>query len=276
MTSETFPLDSFRDAATHLRRPFTPEAVKFKMQATWPKDNPTGGLIVSYIDARLVVERLNLIIPHLWSDRYDLIGGGLMWCHLTVDGITRSDIGEGVGKGLVSDALKRAGVKFGIGVSLYAVPKMIVNAGDQAKVKGPASKKTLELTPNGETHVRNLYAGWLDVHGKHAFGDPLDHGDVEGAQGDAEADEPPEPEAAPQREPLASSEQQASIYTQADHHGIDKATLANLIKAAAGAEPVLWETKDDATAWLEKALPRLPARLLKPIGDLIAKEGTAS
>jgi hypothetical protein len=50
-----------------------------------------------------------------------------MWCDLTIDGITRSDVGEGVGKALVSDSFKRAGVRFGIGVSLYAIPKMMLD-----------------------------------------------------------------------------------------------------------------------------------------------------
>lgn len=187
-----FPLDTFRDAARELRRPFTAAAVKFKVQATWPKDNPTGGLIVCYIDARLVVERLNLILPDRWSDGYEPTAKGLMWCHLTVDGITRSDIGEGDGKGLVSDALKRAAVKFGIGVSLYATPKMILNVNDgHLKVKRTNKGPSLELTPNGETRVRDIYSAWLDVRGAQAFGSPLDHGDADDAQGDAETGELP-------------------------------------------------------------------------------------
>ena len=186
----TFPVDSFREAAIHLRRPFTPAAVKFKVQATWPKDNPSGGLIVGYIDARLVVERLNLILPHLWHDEYEPVPEkGHLMCRLTIDGITRRDVGEGVGKGLYSDALKRAAVKFGIGVSLYAIPKMIldVDAGT-VKQRMAQGKKTLEITPKGDTLLRSMYEHWLDQHGRHAFGDPLDHGDLEGAAGDAETE----------------------------------------------------------------------------------------
>jgi hypothetical protein len=185
VSEAVFPVASYREAAVHLRRPFTAEAVKFKVQATWPKANPTGGLIVAYIDARLVVERLNLIVPHLWSDQYRTVGGGQMWCDLTVDQITRSDVGEGQGKGLVSDALKRAAVKFGVGVSLYATPKMILDV--KSGLLKPR-KDSLELTPKGEAHLRKMYGQWLDSAGTHAFGAPLDHGDVEDAQGDTEAD----------------------------------------------------------------------------------------
>jgi hypothetical protein len=131
--TEPFPVDSFRDAAHHLRRPFTKHAVKFKVQATWPKERPTSGLIVAYIDARLAIERLNLVCPHLWHARYEATGQGRMWCHLTVDGITRPDVGEGDGKGLVSDALKRAAVHFGVGVSLYAVSKIVLDVGADAE-----------------------------------------------------------------------------------------------------------------------------------------------
>lgn len=259
-----FPLDSFREAATHLRRPFTPAAVKFKVQATWP----TGGLIVAYIDARLVVERLNLIVPDRWADEYQTIGSGLMWCHLTVDGITRKDVGEGQGKGLVSDALKRAAVKFGVGVSLYAIPKMMLNVSD-GHLK--PRKDTLELTPSGETHVRNLYAAWLDVHGRQAFGGPLDHGDSEQAQGDTEV-EPPDPEEpAPKPHNLASEGQQRLIYARAQN--IPPSVLANIVKEAAGAEPTLFDTESDAEDWLRRALPKLPANLVNPVVEALAKEG---
>ncbi len=190
--SPEFPVESFREAARHLRRPFTPAAVKFKVQATWPKDNPTGGLIVAYIDARLAIERLNLVVPHLWHDEYRPVTPDLMWCDLTVDGITRRDVGEGKGKGLVSDALKRAAVHFGIGVSLYAIPKMILKVDSGAvKAKQIAGKRTLEITPKGEQMLRDMYAHWLDAHGRTSFGEPLDHGDVEGAQGDTETETEP-------------------------------------------------------------------------------------
>jgi hypothetical protein len=42
-------------------------------------------------------------------------------------GVTRTDVGEsteGLSKDLVSDALKRAAVPFGVGVSCYALPEI--------------------------------------------------------------------------------------------------------------------------------------------------------
>ncbi len=183
-TDSPFPVDSYRDAAAHTRRPFTSAAVKFKVQSL-TKDG-SKALIVAYIDARLVVERLNLICPHLWHDAYEPVGGGKgLVCHLTVDGITRRDVGEGVGKALFSDALKRAAVKFGVGVSLYAVPRTWLPV-DGKHVK--AAGKNAYMQDAGEQACRDAYTRWLNDAGIRAFGEPLDHGDVEGAQGDTEAD----------------------------------------------------------------------------------------
>lgn len=168
------PVDSFKDAYPFLRRPFTPAAVRFKVQATWKG----GALIVAYIDARLAAGRLNHVIPHKWSTDYEIVPGGLL-CRLTVDGITREDIGSDyVGKGLYSDALKRAAVHFGVAESLYVLPKMTLNEGQHLKGKEFKGKTTYVLTPMGVTHCREVYEHWLESTGKQAFGEPLDHGDV--------------------------------------------------------------------------------------------------
>ena len=58
-----------------LRRPFTPEAIKWKVQATGPKGKPsTWGMVVPYIDARLVIERLDEVAPGEWGDRTEPCG----------------------------------------------------------------------------------------------------------------------------------------------------------------------------------------------------------
>lgn len=184
-----YPVTRLRDAIPFLRRPFTPNAVKFKVQATW--DN--GGLVVAYIDARLVIDRLNMICPDLWDDKdgYVPLGTTHMICRLTIDGTTRQDVGEGRGKGLYSDALKRAAVKFGIGVSLYAIPKMVLSDADGLERKTRGGKTTVTLTAKGEKKVRDLYEAWLKDTGIALFGEPLDHGDSVDAVGDVDA--APEP-----------------------------------------------------------------------------------
>jgi hypothetical protein len=197
--------DSFRDAAVHLRRPFTPAAVKFKVQAVFGKPEPTGCLIVSYIDARLAVERLNLVCPD-WEDEYTATSNAkFLQCALTVAGLTRKDVGEaaGLSKDQVSDALKRAAVKFGVGVSLYAIPqiklfKEHIGNGNLKVTTNAKGEKTLVVTDKGDALLRKGYTKWLEEHGVQAFGPPLDHGDREGHMDTPEAavpDERPSPEA---------------------------------------------------------------------------------
>src|SRR3954469_2129501 len=57
------------DAARDLRRPISPDEVRFKVQAVrWTKRDgndrvATAAQVVAYIDARTVVARLNLLFP---------------------------------------------------------------------------------------------------------------------------------------------------------------------------------------------------------------------
>lgn len=177
-----FPLDTFREAARHMRRPFGVNAVKFKVQAVTPKDDPKKALVVAYIDARLVVERLNLLLPDKWFDTFEAQGSETI-CRLTVDGITREDIGDGKGKTGRSDSLKRAAVKFGIGVSLYAIPQAWIDGGMVRQVRTKEGM-TLAITDAGDQFLRTKYARWLEQEGERKFGPVLDHGDAVGAIGD--------------------------------------------------------------------------------------------
>jgi hypothetical protein len=177
VTAPLKPVDTFTEAYPLLRRPFTPAAVRFKIQATFNG----GAMAVAFIDARLVAGRLNAVCPALWSATYERPenGKGLI-CHLTVDGITRTDFGVSDyenAKGDYSDALKRAAVQFGVGESLYVLPKMFLKEGNLLKPIKRGNKTSYALTPQGEAHCRMIYTDWLEQSGKATFGDPLDHGD---------------------------------------------------------------------------------------------------
>lgn len=203
------PVHSFMTAAPHLRRPFTAQAVRWKVQ--------TGTLVVPYIDARLVTERLNLVCPQLWHDEYEPVPGSKdLLCRLTVDGITRIDTGGGYAmlKGNYSDAFKRAAVKFGIGVSLYALPKLFLSTENGHLKQGSGKSKSLQLTDKGLTKLREGYAKWLKETGEPMFGPVLDHGDVEGAIGDPEAEAQADPApASDQPQPL--TDEKAVALTEA-------------------------------------------------------------
>lgn len=116
-----------------LLNPFPAESVK------WLPRNVKGNrcLAMPYIDARLVMDRLDEVIGvGNWSDEYEFATNGCSICKLTVkmpgtgDVVTKCDVGSPSEqpdsgdklKAAVSDALKRTAVKFGIGRYLYRIP----------------------------------------------------------------------------------------------------------------------------------------------------------
>ena len=114
-----------------LKAPFPESEIKVRVGGTFK--NGASGIALPYIDARQVMERLDALIgPQNWSDTYKAVDSQSVICELTIHGITKSDAGQskpdgstGEAKALkaaVSDALKRAAVKFGIGQFLYSLP----------------------------------------------------------------------------------------------------------------------------------------------------------
>jgi len=121
-----------REILEQLRKPFPASKISFKVQ-TKPSEKGNS-LVVAYIDARDVMERLDEVVGPDWSDRYEKAGTaqGLV-CYLTVCGVTRADVGDDNNenepvKSAYSDAFKRAAVKFGVGRFLYDLPKMWAKA----------------------------------------------------------------------------------------------------------------------------------------------------
>lgn len=106
---------------------FPKEAISWRAQ-TMTK-NGDKAMALAYIDARDVMDRLDSIVgSENWQDRYEFAGPRTI-CYLSinVDGqwITKAD-GAGdtdveAEKGAISDAFKRAAVKWGIGRYLYSL-----------------------------------------------------------------------------------------------------------------------------------------------------------
>lgn len=204
------PVGSLKEALPQLRRPFEPAAVRWKVQSAGER----YGIVIAYIDARLVIERLNMVAGEEWEDEYRAHSQGVEECALTVFGRTRRDVGTGQGvqaaKSTRSDSLKRAAVKFGIGVSIYALKSVMLDATSERKVQadGPMlthNKKTTKgnkdvwsarMSPEAEAWLAQRYEMWLDVRGAELFGDPLGHGDEAGAAG-MEGDEGAQAPSAP-------------------------------------------------------------------------------
>jgi hypothetical protein len=116
------------------------EEISFKPQ-TFREDNGRQlALMVGYVDARWVDERLDQATDGDWSFEWESVlltdnGVGVKGT-LTVMGTVREDVGEyhrqgehddmEMLKAAVSDALKRAAVHFGVGRELYRMPTMWV------------------------------------------------------------------------------------------------------------------------------------------------------
>lgn len=115
-----------------LAAPFPPEAIHWRAQSV-SKKNPDApkAMALAYIDARDVMARLDEVCgPANWQDSYTETAKGRLLCTLSIridgewigksDGAGNTDV-EG-DKGAISDSLKRAAVKWGIGRYLYDMP----------------------------------------------------------------------------------------------------------------------------------------------------------
>jgi len=125
--------------APQLSAPFPISTIQWRAGAT-TKDK-TRALALAYIDVRAVMNRLDQAVGvGAWSDTYRIIQLDSQYaveCTLTINGISKTDVGELSNtdpiKGAYSDALKRVAVKFGIGRYLYDLPKVWVNYDAKSK-----------------------------------------------------------------------------------------------------------------------------------------------
>lgn len=114
-----------------LAAPFDSNEVKWKPQAI----SGSRALAVAYVDARVIQDRLDEVLGVTgWQDHYEFLSDGSCLCKLSAriagEWIVKMDVGgqseqpdEGDRKkAALSDSLKRAAVKFGIGRYLYRLP----------------------------------------------------------------------------------------------------------------------------------------------------------
>ncbi len=107
-----------------LAAPFPPERISWRVGST--TQDKKRGMALAYIDARDVADRLNEVCGALWQCRYShaeakticeigvKIGDEWIW---RADGAGDTDFEAE--KGAISDAFKRAAVKWGVGRYLY-------------------------------------------------------------------------------------------------------------------------------------------------------------
>lgn len=107
-----------------LKAPFPVEALHWRLGQT--NKSKTKAMMLVYIDARDVMDRLDEVFGLDWSDDYKEVQGRIV-CTITVNGVSKSD-GAGdtdfeAEKGGLSDAFKRCAVKWGVGRYLYDARK---------------------------------------------------------------------------------------------------------------------------------------------------------
>jgi len=130
------------EIAEALAAPFEGREIRWKPKVV----SGNRCLPVPYLDARLIIERLDGVLGlGGWQDEYQVLPDGSVLCRLSlrVDGewITKCDVGgqskqPDVGdrmKSAVSNALKRAAVKFGVGRYLYRLPSIWVGYDESKK-----------------------------------------------------------------------------------------------------------------------------------------------
>jgi hypothetical protein len=137
---------TFAAILAELAKPFDPAVVEFKPGAV--ARNEARALALAYVDSREYMRRLDDADP-TWSDAYEVLGATTVVCRLTVNGVTRTDLGH---KAEVEDnrltaaaaqAFKRACTKFGLGRYLYGLPQVWVEYDPQRRYFTPAALASL-------------------------------------------------------------------------------------------------------------------------------------
>lgn len=146
------------DIFDKLAAPFDPSEIDWRVGST--DADKKRGMALAYIDARAVMDRLDTVVgPAGWQCKYTM-GEGKTVCELSVkcDGewITKSD-GAGntdfeAEKGALSDAFKRAAVRWGIGRYLYnlASPWVPIESRGKSHFITAEGKKTLDALLRGQ------------------------------------------------------------------------------------------------------------------------------
>jgi hypothetical protein len=171
------------DMFSMLAAPFPPERVSWRVGSTTA--DKKKGMALAYIDARDVMDRLDVVCgPGGWQCRYPhangktvceigiyvtLPGDGAEWIW-KADGAGDTDVEAE--KGALSDAFKRAAVRWGIGRYLYDLASPWVELepmGRSFKIKDseiPKLRKVLGGTLSPESKPERKPGIVLKVHGK--------------------------------------------------------------------------------------------------------------
>jgi len=234
---------------TDLRRlyaPFSPAVVSWRIGST--NQDKTKGMALAYIDARDVMERLDEVCgPGGWQCKYShtatktvcdigiKVGDEWIW---KADGAGDSDIEAE--KGALSDAFKRAAVKWGIGRYLYELPSpwvAIEQRGRSHFIPEQEKKRLIQL----------LASSW-GARG------------VQGAVNDAHAD------GLTKNAPDAKKEQAAKCKARVD----DALATFAMVGQSADILKSYWNANARQFEWIERHFPSEYERLSQAYDDALS------
>lgn len=144
-----------------LSEPFDPDSVKWR-PGSMSKDNKST-MALAYLDARDVMDRLDEVCGLGWQCKYSHAGSKTI-CDIGIliednqmtrwiwraDGAGDTDI-EGA-KGGLSDAFKRAAVRFGIGRYLYDTPNTWVKVDQYKRIESYELKRLAATIGGNQSH----------------------------------------------------------------------------------------------------------------------------
>jgi len=158
--------DTVQELFEALCEPFPPEYIEWRVGST--SGDKSKGLALAYIDARCVMDRLDSVCgPDGWQNKHIYGPNGSVLCELSVrmpdgewliktDGAGATDVEAE--KGSISDSLKRAAVRWGVGRYLYELDSPWVElepAGKSYRIKKSEFNKLADLH---DEHARKC--GW--------------------------------------------------------------------------------------------------------------------
>jgi len=146
----------------HLSAPFPTEVISWRVGAT--NKGKTSGMALAYIDARDLMDRLDAVVGfECWQNRYThtatktvceigiLISGNWVW---KADGAGDTDYEAD--KGALSDAFKRAGVRWGIARYLYGMKTPWVSIEQKGRSAVITSEGVKSLNAVHELMAKNI------------------------------------------------------------------------------------------------------------------------
>lgn len=149
------------DIFARLSSPFDPSEVDWRVGST--NADKSKGMALAFVDTRVVMDRLDTVVgPAGWQDSY-MIAEGKTVCNLAIkcgdewvwkaDGAGDTDFEAA--KGALSDAFKRAAVRWGIGRYLYnlASPWVPIESRGKSHFITAEGKRTLDALLRKGAHA---------------------------------------------------------------------------------------------------------------------------